>query len=93
MKKAIIKEIRREDSKLNDSGSESNSKKKACPHQQREGGHQQCFQLPAWRQRPFKNAGGASGETNKPAVDVTVTRTASKPLVKQEVSEEDVMTK
>ena len=91
MKEAIIKEIRREDSKLNDSGTDSNGKKKRVRinKEKVDISNASNFQR-GGNDRP-KNAGGASGGGQQAGGGRGRNKDRfKKPLAKQEVSEEDV---
>ena len=68
MKEAIIKEIRRDDSKLKDTAAgDANGKKKRVRINKEKGGHQQCFQLPAWWQRTVDTLGAQARSGCPPA--------------------------
>ncbi len=91
MKEAIIKEIRREDSKLNDSGSESNSKKKRVRINKEKVDINNASNFQRGGGDRSKNAGGASGGNQQAGGGRNRNKDRfKKPLVKQEVSEEDV---
>lgn len=91
MKEAIIKEIRREDSKLNDSGSESNSKKKRVRINKEKVDINNASNFQRGGSDRSKNAGGASGGNQQAGGGRNRNKDRfKKPLVKQEVSEEDV---
>lgn len=91
MKEAIIKEIRREDSKLNDSGTDSNGKKKRVRINKEKVDISNASNFQRGGNDRSKNAGGASGGGQQAGGGRGRNKDRfKKPLAKQEVSEEDV---
>ncbi len=91
IKKAIIREIRREDSKLGDSGVDVNGKKKRVRINKEKADINNASNFQRGGNDRSKNANGASGGNQQAGGNRNRNKDRfKKPLVKQEVNEEDV---